>query len=239
MLIIDEEEFRPIIHKGILTNYVVNRFGLVKNDSTDYIIKPQLNTSGYLEAQIYINGKQKKVGLHRLVAIAFIPNPEHKPEVNHIDGIKINNHVSNLEWVTREENMQHASRTGLRPSLKGELNGCAKITEKDAEFICMCLVQGMHPKQIHKLFSYSIYIASDIARKKTWTHVSEKFPIPKPMKHGNFKIYHEQVDSMILCGYTNDDIKRSMEFDGMTKKEIKSLLKNRRQALKYKKYNSN
>lgn len=220
-----DEGFKPIFYKGILTKYEVNEFGLIKNIDTGYIIKPQLNTSGYLEAQIYVNGKQRKIGVHRLVAVAFIENPEQKPEVNHIDGVKINNHVSNLEWVTREENMQHASRMGLRPRLKGELNGCNKITEKDAEFICICLVQGMHPKQIHKLFGYSIYISSDIARKKTWTHVSEKFHIPKTKKHGNFKIYHEQVDSMIICEYTNDEIK----------KEIKSLLKNRRIALSKKK----
>jgi len=58
-------------------------------------------------------GKQKRFLVHRLVAITYIPNPENKPQVNHIDGNPSNNHVSNLEWSTGEENLQHAQRTGL------------------------------------------------------------------------------------------------------------------------------
>ena len=69
---------------------------------------------GYLQLRVKIDGKLKTVVVHRLVAEAFIPNPENKPEVNHKDGNKKNNHIDNLEWATRSENIQHAVTAGLR-----------------------------------------------------------------------------------------------------------------------------
>lgn len=74
-----------------------------------------LNKSlGYFTVTLYKNNQEVKLYIHRLVALAFIPNPHNKPEVNHIDGDKTNNHASNLEWVTSSENSYHASNTGLR-----------------------------------------------------------------------------------------------------------------------------
>lgn len=74
--------------------------------------------SRYLILSIPVNGKNKLFKLHRLVANYFIPNPENKPLVNHIDGNILNNDVSNLEWVTHSENVKHAIRTGLLDSNK-------------------------------------------------------------------------------------------------------------------------
>ncbi len=69
---------------------------------------------GYLQTNMRINGKHTCVRIHRLVAEAFIPNPDNKPEVNHINGIKTDNRVENLEWVNKSENILHADSTGLR-----------------------------------------------------------------------------------------------------------------------------
>ena len=74
------------------------------------VLKPYPDPKGYMKVELH--GQIKKV--HRLVAEAFIPNPENKPQVNHIDGNKQNNCVENLEWVTNAENTQHAWNTGLR-----------------------------------------------------------------------------------------------------------------------------
>lgn len=78
------------------------------------VLKPKIVRSGYLMFRLTRDTKQKFTGAHRVVAKIFIPNPHNKPQVNHIDGIKHNNHISNLEWVTSEENQQHAIRIGLR-----------------------------------------------------------------------------------------------------------------------------
>lgn len=66
------------------------------------------NVLGYLRIRIFKDKKQKSIGVHRLIALTFILNPENKPEVNHIDGNKTNNIVENLEWVTASENVTHA-----------------------------------------------------------------------------------------------------------------------------------
>ena len=69
---------------------------------------------GYLRVRIYKDGSRQTVKVHREVAKAFIPNPENKPEVNHKDGDKENNHVENLEWATPSENTTHAYDSGLK-----------------------------------------------------------------------------------------------------------------------------
>ena len=79
----------------------------------EIIRKPTYDKDGYLNITLSKKGKSTTFKLHRLVATAFIPNPNNLPEVNHIDGNKSNNKVDNLEWVTRSENQKHAFRTGL------------------------------------------------------------------------------------------------------------------------------
>lgn len=96
-----------------------------------YKLTPQEVRGGYLRQ--HINAKPEMI--HRIVANCFIPNPLNKPCVNHIDGNKKNNHVSNLEWCTYSENMKHAVDTGLYTAVKGERNGQSKLTKADIEFI--------------------------------------------------------------------------------------------------------
>lgn len=94
-------------------DYEVSNMGWVRDIKTK-TIRPIFTTStGYFGVSLKNNGKWKNQLLHRLIASAFVPGKEDGLVINHINGNKIDNSPSNLEWVTREENMEHAFRTGL------------------------------------------------------------------------------------------------------------------------------
>lgn len=103
--IIDDESWETVIVKGIQTKYQVNKFGGVRRNK-NYLLW-SINNLDYCNISIYIEKKKKTLRPHQLVANAFIPNPDNKPQINHIDSNKRNNYVYNLEWVTASENMKH------------------------------------------------------------------------------------------------------------------------------------
>ena len=92
------------------------------------------DANGYLRVSLSKDGVNKTHKVHRLVAQAFIPNPDNLPQVNHIDGDKTNNNVDNLEWCTQSENMRHAYKLRLK-SIAGECNPQSKLTQADVNHI--------------------------------------------------------------------------------------------------------
>ena len=95
-------------------DYAVSNCGRVKNTKTERILKPVIDQRGYGRVCLFTMNRDKRYKVHRLVAQAFIPNPNKLPQVNHKDGNKQNNAVENLEWITNEDNMKHANENGLR-----------------------------------------------------------------------------------------------------------------------------
>lgn len=94
-------------------NYKISSYGRVFNIKTDSFLKPYKTEKGYLRIDLFNNKGRKHFKVHRLVAEVFIENPENKPQINHIDGDKHNNNVTNLEWCTNLENAIHAKKMGL------------------------------------------------------------------------------------------------------------------------------
>lgn len=91
--------------------YEVSNLGKVRNIKSGRVLKTSLNNNGYLRLFLCENNKRKNLYLHRIIATAFIDNPNEKPCVNHIDENKLNNDLSNLEWCTVRENLIHGTRT--------------------------------------------------------------------------------------------------------------------------------
>lgn len=105
--------------------YQVSSKGEIKNKKTNKILIGGIK-KGYRQVILVKKGKRKYCNVHRLVAESFIDNPKNKPQVNHIDGNKLNNCVDNLEWATRSENMKHAYKIGLEKPLYAKDNPRAK-----------------------------------------------------------------------------------------------------------------
>lgn len=107
--------------------------------------------NGYNRVNLSRDGKKHRLAVHRLVAQAYIPNPENKPTVNHIDGNKTNNNVSNLEWATYKEQTAHAVATGLK--VIPEITEGRKVSDEDVHSICRYLVEGFRPIEVARLLN--------------------------------------------------------------------------------------
>ncbi len=135
------------------------------------MMKAVVANMGYYCLNMSKNGNVKSCHLHRLVAEAFISNPENKRTVNHIDGNKLNNCVANLEWATDSENNQHAVDNNLRNIKVGEAVSKAKLTELDVLEIRRLKHSGMSGPAIAELFPVGVTAIYSVINKLNWTHV--------------------------------------------------------------------
>ena len=125
------------------TNYYVSNLGNVKSyyptTKNWKHKKPQLSNRGYLRVSFNLDKKYTLKTIHRLVAQMFIPNPNDLPQVNHKNGIKTDNRVENLEWISVSNNHKHSySELGrIRKGVKGELNGKSKLTNEMVNYVRM------------------------------------------------------------------------------------------------------
>lgn len=145
-----------------IDDYEITRDGEVINKHTGKHLKPQKNGKGYYRVGI---GK-KHMFVHRLVAEKYVPNPDNKPQVNHIDGNKLNNSADNLEWVTNQENRNHALANGLY--LCGDKCPWSKLTKEQVEFIRNH--KELDSKELAILFNVSYANIRDIRRYKSWKY---------------------------------------------------------------------
>jgi len=152
--------------------YEVSNLGavrsLARNTTSGRVLK-QNRSRFYLSVCLSNKNKYRTFATHRLVAQAFIKNPENKPYVNHKNGNKYDNQARNLEWTTPSENKTHAVKNGFTYSPKGRNHWNAKLTEYDVVLIRRNAHKPL--KELAKQFKVSIQTVSDIINRKKWKHI--------------------------------------------------------------------
>ena len=126
------------------------------------IKKTRLNSKGYVRANLKKDGKRYDFTIHRLVAIAFIPNPLNKPQVNHINGVKTDNRVENLEWCTNSENIIHSVKMRL---VETKLNDLEAIEIYNS---------NLSQRKLAEVYNISASIVWRIKNKKAYKHLWQK-----------------------------------------------------------------
>ena len=149
-------------------DYAIDYEGNVWSYRKHKWIEPRLIGRGYLSLSLYNKDGYKQFLVHRLLAIKFIPNKEHKPTVNHIDGDKLNNCILNIEWATHKENNTHAIYNNLRDSI---LN-----TNKVHE-ICEYIQESKEKviRNIERKFDITWDQAAEIYHRRSWVEISKEY----------------------------------------------------------------
>ena len=158
--------------------YQVSNLGRIRSVRFNKIklLITAINHFGYCYNCISIKNIKKNYTVHRLVALTFIPNTENKAQVNHINGIKTDNRVENLEWVTSKENINHAWKNGLSKSHKGEMSSKSKITENQALIIINAKRNSNNKrywglKELCEKIGISYGIGCEISKGNNWKHL--------------------------------------------------------------------
>lgn len=163
--------------------YEVSNFGEVRSlPRNGTVLKPRkmmgfIDSSGYHQVLLTSYRIHKKI--HRLVGEAFIPNPENKPCINHINKIKTDNRVTNLEWATYSENTQHAYDTGYKAQ-QMEDHSQSKLDEIQIFCIMKCINDGISKGNVAVYFNITQDTIRNILLGKHW--INRKYQIPS-MKH--------------------------------------------------------
>lgn len=177
-----KEIWKPLKYKNVKDMYIISNTGKIKNIKSNKYIKGSLSHNGYVRIKLQNNdGSARYHPLHRLVLLHFgLFKKLNKPTVNHKDGNKLNNSITNLEWNDYSEQQLHSVKIGLRGVGEHHVNN--KYSEQFIHSICKLIEKGYKPKEMCNILNipYSRSIKSlvkNIRLKYTWKHISKYYDI--------------------------------------------------------------
>lgn len=224
-----EEIWKPV--NGFENKYLVSNHGEVKSLFNNKILKGFIDVFGY--HQVLFGKTHKK--MHRLVAEHFIPNPENKRCVNHLDSVKTNNHISNLEWATHSENTIHQFSMGYKVA-EMENRWNSNIDETQILCIRACISEGIPKKELASYFNINVATINRCLSGKHWIfrkhpglHTMKGFirersiPVLFYPKEGGCKEYRTMKEASIDTGVSRSGISNNVK--GLIKKTRKGIFK--------------
>lgn len=182
------EQWKPICINGVMLKYDISNFGNVMSHryTVPRLMKPQHTVRSYLQIRLVVDDKSYNFAIHRLVATAFIDNPNNNDAVNHIDGNPENCSWLNLEWVTLSENTRHAVMTGLHSNFKtGMDNPSNKYNDEQIHFVCKLLMDGKTIEETAQIANVSTRLIKAILYENRWSSISSLYDLQNRCKKSN------------------------------------------------------
>lgn len=217
-----DEQWKLIEFPDLPPYYWVSTYGRVYNERSGYIMNGHIVENGYVVVSFKnIYGKRIYYHVHRLVMLAFCPiqNPE-LYVVNHKDGVKTNNHISNLEWTTQKGNVEHAFRLGLRKC--GEDSSHTVFTNEQVHKVCKCMENGMNLYQL----SYNVFdrapdqqiktLCTNIYSRKFWVEISNNYAIENYKRNMIFSVPQIEYICQLLSQDINMDTSDILQYLSIT-----------------------
>ena len=224
------EEFKRVFINDIETNYEISNIGRLRNVKTGVFIKPYITWNNYYKFIFRVNGKKVNKFMHRLIMEYFVPNPDNLPQVNHINGIKTDNRIENLEWCSRSHNMQHAFDNGLIKLPIGEKRYNNKYTETSVKHVIELLKTGEYTKkEIADIVDVPKSLVKAVKQKHNWRYLTGGLDL-KYRQTSHIDIYNS-VDRAIIAGKKRKEIIHTIMEYGLSNEASKSLYRRRKKKV--------
>ena len=208
MGLLELDNFKEINYKNISEDYLISEYGYIYSLKTNKFLKSKLDKDGYKEISLQLNNcKRSSCRIATLVMVTFgcyPPDDMLDATIDHIDGDKLNNHISNLRWLERGEN---SSIRNIKPN--GEINGSHVLNEKQVIEICKLIIKNeMTLKQIGDIYGVEKSTINNIKRGKTWRYLTKEynFKINKQLNKKDSEIQRENIKNLLMYGIEPKDI---------------------------------